>query len=194
MNSLTLAHNKKWLLVGMLLLALLLAACGGSDTTTEEPTEADAETVTETEEPTEEAEAEPTEAEEIEEEPTAVPVVEFDGVIADNIPCDAMIVPAEQSTLEIRFREPTTNMELMIGRVRPETAIGIIEMREVDGVVWYRTLFNNTFFGWIEAQYIVLGEDCVTGAGAADSDDAEATEEMDDAAEATEEATEEADE
>jgi hypothetical protein len=184
MNTLIFAHNKKWLFVGMLLLVLLVAACGGSDSTaTEEATEVDAETVTETEEATE--------AEEPTLEPTDVPVVEFDGVIADTLPCEATIIPSNERRLNIRYNDPEAAQPAMIGAVVPGTALRIIEVNEVDGVSWYRSMLGNSFHGWIEAQYFVLGEGCVTGT-ATDSDDAEATEEV----EATEEAeaTEAADE
>jgi hypothetical protein len=186
MNTLTFAHQKKWLLLGLVVLAFLLVACGGTEpTATEEPTAAEAETVDETEEPTEA----PTEV------PTEIPVVEFDGVVADTLPCEAAIIASSERRLNVRFREPTTDQSLMVGPLSPGTPLRLIELRDVDGVFWYRTInpVNNVNFGWIEARYLTLGEGCVTGAGDA-GDDTEATEEaMDDDSEATEEATEESD-
>lgn len=194
MNHVTFYRNKAWLMVGVLSLALFLAACGGA---TETPPTAEPEAV-ETEEEAPTAESEAVETEEEEQAPTDAPAASAnassaDGIIADTFPCPATIIPSDQSTLSIRFREPTTDAALMVGRLRPETAIRLVESTEVDGVLWYRAVnpANNTPFNYIEAQYIVLGEGCVSGADS--SDDVEATEEMAEEVEATAEATAESD-
>jgi hypothetical protein len=160
MNDITFAQNKTWLILGLLLLVFFLAACGSDTTETEEPT------TVETEEPTAvETEAEPQQVADPTEVPTEVSAIEFDGVVADTFPCEATIIPSTERRLNVRFREPTTDQALMVGPLVPETPIRLIEVRDVEGTVWYRTEnpANNISFHWIEARYIVLGEGCVSG-------------------------------
>ncbi|MDQ7024667.1 MAG: hypothetical protein Q9P01_20915 [Anaerolineae bacterium] len=167
MNNLTFLRHNKWLLLGLTVLLLFLAACGSDASETEEP----------------EAVATETEAVVETEEPTAIPVIEFDGVIADALPCEATIIPSDESRLNVRFREPTSDQSLMVGPLVPETPIRLVELADEDGTIWYRTVnpVSNITFNWIEARYIVLGDDCMAGDAAVDD------------TEATEEATEESD-
>jgi len=133
------------MLVVMVMVAII-AACGTQPTAAPNPTTA----------PTETPETAETEAE-------SAPLLP--DVIADTLPCPATIIDSDETTLSIRFREPTDDAALMIGAVRPNMAIRIDQMREREGVTWYRTINpgTNTPFGWVQAGYIVLSEDCVTG-------------------------------
>ena len=158
----------------MLVMALIAAACGSQPTATAEPEAAPTEV--EAEAPTAEPETAPTE-----EEVQAEAVPAQPDVLADTLPCEVAIIDSDETTLSIRFREPTDDQSLMIGAVRPSMALRIDQMQDREGATWYRTINpgTNTPFGWVEARYIVLSEDCVSGDGGGGNAAETATEESD---------------
>ena len=176
MKSITVMHRYWMLVIVFMMIGSLISACSSEPATTTAgttDTESDSSSITATQT------TRPTQ------EPTVVP--DQPAVFADTLPCSATIIESSQSRLNIRYREPTSDESLNIGALRPGTPVLLDEMQEVDGIVWYEPVLNNISQGWVQARWIVLGDDCVTATNADSSTSDENSE-----VEATEEATQEA--
>jgi hypothetical protein len=166
------SRSQKFALLFSLLLALFITACGGGATpaATEAPTE-----------PAETTEAEPTEdSSEVEDTESPTEAAVDLGVVADTFPCAAKIVEGD-GLMRILMRQPSATAPL-VGARRGGQDVQLGGMTTADdGSIWYDILENRLTVGYIAQEYIILGDECVSGGGAG----AEAT------GEATAEATEE---
>jgi hypothetical protein len=173
-SRMIISRSQKFVLLFSLLLVLFITACGGGATpaATEAPTE-----------PAETTEAEPTEdSSEVEatESPTEAEAAVDLGAVADTFPCVANIVEGT-GLMRILMRQPSMTAPLVgARRGGQEVQLGGITTAD-DGSIWYDILENRLTVGYIAQEYIILGDECVSGGGAG----AEAT------GEATAEATEE---
>jgi hypothetical protein len=171
-SRMIISRSQKFALLFSLLLALFITACGGGATpaATEAPTE-----------PAETTEAEPTEdSSEVEDTESPTEAAVDLGVVADTFPCAAKIVEGD-GLMRILMRQPSATAPL-VGARRGGQDVQLGGMTTADdGSIWYDILENRLTVGYIAQEYIILGDECVSGGGAG----AEAT------GEATAEATEE---
>jgi hypothetical protein len=78
---------------------------------------------------------------------------------ADGYPCNASIIEGDETFFDVVYNQPDTSNP-PVRALRPSQEITLEEAVDTEDGRWYRLSLNGAPFGYIQEEYIVLGEAC----------------------------------